>query len=331
MAWDGVMVRYGEIGIKSQPVRRQMTHRLRQNIFDALLRDGIEGDVQLMGPRLWMAGPDVDALIDVARRTFGVVSVSPAKRCDSSMESMGAAAADVALQYEWTTFAVRSRRQGHHDYSSQDMAIQVGSAIFKAAEAAGRSPKVDLDHPDLEIFIEARDTHAFVSTQQLDGPGGLPLGSQGKVALLLNDKQSAVAAWLMMRRGCRVVPIHAGDMGSAPVELVEALQKWGLGEDVTVLPVCSRQVTKQELLKAAAKVAKRTKGQALVTGETLDSTMCDAPMPILRPVCGLDPTVVDDIAKRLGVEDEEPAADMLVDSGGEPAEELLRLRQVVTV
>lgn len=331
MAWDGVMVRYGEIGIKSQPVRRQMTQRLRQNMFDAMLRDGVEGDVQLMGPRLWMAGPDVDALVDLARRTFGVVSASPVKKCEATIEAMGAAAAEVALRSEWTSFAVRARRQGHHDFSSTDMGIQIGSAVFKAAEAAGRTAKVDLENPDLEITVEARDKTAYISTEAIDGPGGLPLGSQGKVAVLLNDVESAVSAWLMMRRGCRVVPVHAGDMGSAPVELVESLQRWGLGDQVTILPVCSRQVTKTELVKATASVAKRTKSQAIVTGETLTSTLCEAPMPVLRPVCGLDPSVVSELASRMGIDGEEPASDMLVDDGGEPAEELLRLRQVVTV
>ena len=75
--WSGALVRFGEIGIKSAPVRRAMVERLRQNLLDGLVRSGVEGDVRAMGSRLWMVGPDVDALAGVACRTFGVVSVSP--------------------------------------------------------------------------------------------------------------------------------------------------------------------------------------------------------------------------------------------------------------
>ncbi len=329
MAWDGVLVRYGEIGIKSQPVRRQMTQRLRQNMLDMMLRDGVEGDVQVQGSRLWMVGPDAEALLGVARRTFGVVSASLVQTCPATMEAMGKTASAIALERDWTSFAIRARRSGEHPFTSNEVGIQVGSTVYKAAEAAGRSPKVDLSDPELEILIEVRDQQALIGTDSVQGPGGIPLGSQGKVVCLLNDQASAVAAWLMMRRGCRVLPIHAGDMGSAPLELSEALQRWGMGADVDLLPVCSGAVSKAELLDAASHLARKRKASAIVSGDTIDSDLVAGAMPVLRPLCGLDPQVVADLVARLDIGDVEPAADVLADDG-EPSSELLRMHRVVT-
>lgn len=289
---DGVLVRFGEIGIKSAPVRRQMVERLRQNLLDGLLREGLEGDVEMRGPRLWMIGSDVDALLDLACRTFGVVSASPARTCPSTMDAMADLATEMALAHDWVRFAVRARRQGEHPYSSQEMGRDVGSAVWAAAEAAGRSPAVDLDDPDLEVHVEARQEKAYVYTEVRQGVGGLPMGSQGTVVCLVSDGASFVAAWLMMRRGCKVVPVHAGTTASLPVEDVAALGRWGLPQDVEVLPVCSGFVSKEVLLQAAARIAADVGAAAVVTGDTLDSDLSAQVVevvPVLRPVCGLAP------------------------------------------
>lgn len=329
VAWDGVLVRFGELGIKSDPVRRQMVRRLRENLLDALVRGGVEGDVVPRGPRLWMTGPDPEALAAVACRTFGVVSASPARVVPAEMDAMGEAAAGVALERPWSSFAVRPRREGSHPFSSTDMGRSIGSAVFRAAEAAGRSPRVDLDAPELEVSVEARDQSAYVFVDKRTGPGGLPLGAQGKAVVLLSDRASLVAAWLVMRRGAAVVPVHAGDQGSAPLELLEPMQAWGLPEDVEVLPVCSGSVSKPVLLEAAAVIAHEVGADAVVTGDTLDSDLAPRPdVPVLRPVCGLDPAEVERIAARVGLPDDEP--DSILDAGAsETVEGLLSMRRTV--
>lgn len=326
----GVLVRYGEIGVKSPPVRRQMEARLRQNLEDALLRRRIEGHVATLGPRLWMTGPDDVAMLDVATHTFGVVSASRMQLVGASMAEIGAAAAHLALQRPWTRFAVRASRSGQHDFSSQDIGVQVGSAIFTAAADAGRQPVVDLDTPELEVLVEVREDRAYVGFEKVAGPGGLPAGSQGTVVALLSDRASAVAAWLMMRRGCRVIALHAGDMGSAPLPLLEPLWRWGLPADVELLPVCSGSVGKDTLLAAAAAVARQHGAEALVTGDTLDSTLIAPPdTVVLRPVCGLEPDELERIAATIGLGDEETPRILAADSS-ETIESLLSMRRTVS-
>lgn len=332
MTWDGVLVRFGEIGIKSAPVRRQMLQRLRQNLEDRLLSERVEGHVAAHSSRIWMTGGGkrgADGLVEIATHTMGVVSASPCIVVPADMQSMGRAAAALALARDWTTFAIRADRTGEHSFSSNDVARQVGSSVYVAAEEAGRSPQVHLDAPDLEIHVEVRNDKAWLFVDKIPGPGGLPVGSQGKIVALLDDTASAVAAWMMLRRGCKVIPLHAGDMGSQPLEILEPLWQWGLQDDMELLPVCSGTVDKATLLEAAYAVAVSHNAQALVTGDTLESQLCPSRMPVLRPVCGLNPEELARWVERIGLPDFE-GADVWSDTSKETVESLLSMRRVVS-
>jgi thiamine biosynthesis protein ThiI len=329
-AWDGVLVRFGEIGIKSAPVRRSMLERLRRNLLTGMEMAKVEGDVATIGARLWMVGPDAAALAGVAQRTFGVVSASPARLVRSDLPALCDAAAALALTRTWRTFAIRASREGTHPYTSQDVGIQAGSAVYKAAEAAGRRPKVDLTKPEFEVHVDVRQDKAWLFTDHVQGPGGLPVGCQGRVLALLSDEASFVAAWLMLRRGCDVAGLHAGDTGSVPIDAVAELEKWGMDTEVELLPVCSGAVTKETLLAAAANVARDRKCAALVTGETLDSVFAASPMPVLRPVCGLLPAEYVRWRARAAFAPFEPVR-LLQARSRETVDSLLAMRRTVTL
>jgi tRNA uracil 4-sulfurtransferase len=79
---------------------------------------------------------------------------------------------------------------------------------------------VDLHHPDLVVYVEVRDKRAYVFSEYLDGPGGLPMGSQGKVVAVIEKRRDALAAWMMMKRGCRVLLL--GD----DAEAIRILARW---------------------------------------------------------------------------------------------------------
>lgn len=327
---DGVLVRFGEIGIKSAPVRRAMVERLRQNLLAAMQRENVEGDVTTIGARLWMVGPDADRLAQVATRTFGVVSASPVRRVPATLEAIQQAAIEAALAaLPWATFAVRASREGTHPFTSQDLQVQVGSAIWKAVEAAGGKPKVDLRKPDFEVHLDVRGERAYVFTQHLEGPGGIPVGSQGQAIALLSDEASFLAAWLMMRRGCAVTGLHAGTTGSLPVDAAAELVRWGMDAEVELLPACTGLVSKPVLQEAAARVARDHRAAVLVTGETLDSPFAPAPIPVLRPLCGLDAGEVERVRARARL----PAIDApsIFDAAAkETSESLLSMRRTVT-
>ena len=99
------------------------------------------------------------------------------------------------------------------------MGREVGSAIFLANE--GRGIKVNLTKPDVTFYVEVRDKKAYLFSEYQPGPAGLPLGSQGKVVAVVEDERGALAAWMLMKRGCRATILSAE--GSTAAGL---LQRW---------------------------------------------------------------------------------------------------------
>ncbi|MFA7341842.1 MAG: THUMP domain-containing protein [Candidatus Methanomethylophilaceae archaeon] len=211
-----ILVRYAEIGLKSRPVRKKFESMLRDNITDMLVRDGVESLISGDEGRLYVECEDPDKTLKALRRVFGVASVSLVELHEGGLREICDAAAEYSqgrLQ-SGQTFAVRPRREGVHDFTSVDLGREAGSAIFLANEHLGI--KVDLNRPDVEFFVEVRQKKAFIFQDYLSGPGGLPLGSQGKVVAVVDDEKGALAAWMMMRRGCKALV-----MGDGPMELLE--------------------------------------------------------------------------------------------------------------
>ena len=99
-------------------------------------------------------------------------------------------------------------------FTSMDVAVKVGEAVLNANQERG--VKVDIHYPDKEIFVEVRDNQTFIFSQYCDGTGGLPMGSQGKVLVVLEKDTDALAAWLIMKRGCRAIRHRGrGERGGA--------------------------------------------------------------------------------------------------------------------
>lgn len=210
-----ILVRYAEIGLKSRPVRRRFESMLRENITKMLIRDGIESLISSDEGRLYLECNDVDKAIVSLRRVFGVASISVTELFEGGLSEICSFAAGYSAGrlHEGQSFAVRPRREGVHDYTSVDLGREVGSAIFLANESL--NVRVNLSNPDVQFFVEVRQKKAYLFTEYLSGPGGLPMGSQGKVVAVVDDMKGALAAWLMMRRGCKAL-IY----GQGPLELL---------------------------------------------------------------------------------------------------------------
>ena len=201
-----LLLRYAEIGLKSTPVRRRFESILKDNLLNRLMEDGVEALVTNKGARFYVEATDIDAAISSVRRVFGIASLSVAEESTSKMEDMCQTAAEYSKDRigKGQSFAVKARREGSPGYTSLDMGKEIGSAIFLANEDKG--VKVDLTNPDVTFFVEARDNRAFIFQDYIRCHAGLPVGTQGKViAELDGSDRSVVSAWLMMKRGCRVL------------------------------------------------------------------------------------------------------------------------------
>lgn len=208
-----LLVRYSEIGLKSAPVRRRFENQLKDNMLSMLMEDGVEALVTKNGARYYVEATDPDAAVASLRRVFGVGSISVAEECDSSrMEDICSKAAEYSRSRisAGQSFAVKARREGSQGYTSMDVGREAGSAIFIANE--DRSVRVDLTDPDVVFYVEVRENRAFVFGEYIRCHAGLPVGSQGKVIAEVGDERGMVAAWLMMKRGCRVIAHGDADL-----------------------------------------------------------------------------------------------------------------------
>jgi thiamine biosynthesis protein ThiI len=170
-----------------------------------LAADRIEALVTKRSARFFIESEDADAAVHSLRRVFGIASLSITEVCSSDMEDICSTAAEYSLSRlkEGETFAVKARREGNHSYNSIDVGREAGSAIFLANESKG--VKVDLTNPDVLFYVEVRNNKAFVFGSMIRCHAGLPVGTQGKVLAEVRTERDILSAWLMMKRGCKVI------------------------------------------------------------------------------------------------------------------------------
>ncbi len=222
---DRVLVRYGELGLKSPKVRGRFLQRLDDAIILAFQREGLACVVEHDQGHVYVHSGDLGRAVEILTTVFGVVSVSPVATAPASdLKVLGEAVARYArpILSPGQSFAIRSRRVGKHAYTSQEAAAAAGAAVRRAFADQVR---VDLGDPDVAIELEVRGDRAYVYHERMPGTGGLPPGSQGRVLCPLRTRHDAVACWLLMRRGCEAVVVTpAGDAGAAA--LANALRRW---------------------------------------------------------------------------------------------------------
>ena len=205
MAVPIILARYSEIGLKSTPVRVRFENRLRDNIINMLAADRVEALVTKRDSRFFIEAENIDAASASLKRVFGIASFSVAETCSSEMEDICSVSAEYSMSRlkEGESFAVKARREGNHKYTSIDVGREAGSAIFLANEYKG--VKVNLTNPDVVFFVEVRNNKAFIFGSSVKCHAGLPIGTQGKVLAEVRSDRDVISAWLMMKRGCKVI------------------------------------------------------------------------------------------------------------------------------
>jgi hypothetical protein len=149
---------------------------------------------------------------------------------------------------------------------------KVGAAVMSANKERG--VKVDLDEPDIELFIEVRGRDAYLFSTVLPGPGGMPKNTQGRVLAMLSSERGVAAAWLLMKRGCTVVAA-CGDP-----KLADQLAAWDA--DLKII------APEGDMFRKAAD----ERCLAVVTdwgvNELGSNPALKGPVPVFYPLTGLD-------------------------------------------
>jgi thiamine biosynthesis protein ThiI len=324
-----VAVHYSEIGLKGRN-RPKFEERLRQNLERALAP--LSGRVSRLYGRLLVELDDAVDWEDAQarlRRVFGVAFFGRATSCEPELDAIGRAVDALVDGASFQTFGVRARRVDKaYPLTSRELNEQLGRRVV---ERTGK--QVDLGSPDLWIEVHVLARRALVLHERIPGPGGMPVGSAGRVVSLISGGiDSPVASWLMLKRGAEPVYVH---FHSAPYtseasqekvrDLVSLLVRWQ-GPAVLYRVPCGgvqRQraaetpadprivLYRRFMLRAAEAIAVRERALALVTGESLgqvssqtlanlDTINRAATLPVLRPLVGLDKAEIVALAQQIG-------------------------------
>ena len=325
-----VVVHYQEIALKGNN-RPWFIARLVRNLRQATADLGVREVRALMGRIEVVLEADADwaAVRTRLTRVFGVANFAQAGRAPLDVDAIARAIlADLGTQNP-RTFRVSARRADKRfPLTSPQIEREVGGRI---KEATGWT--VDLDDPAFTIHVEALTHDAFYYFGKEQGPGGMPVGVSGRVACLLSGGiDSPVAAWRLMRRGCRVLLVH---FHSYPIlsrasqekarELARVLAERQFHSRLFLVPFGEIQqqvilsvpppirvvIYRRLMMRIAERIARQHRAQALVTGEVVGQVASQTlenlasinrvvTMPVLRPLIGMDKDEITAEAQRLG-------------------------------
>jgi thiamine biosynthesis protein ThiI len=212
------------------------------------------------------------------------------------------------------------------------MAAYCGSVVYGVTES-----EVDLSNPDFELFVEVRDDKTYIFHQKIPGLGGLPIGTQGRVIILISSGiDSPAATFLMMKRGCSVTLLnfntypYSSGSNEKILKIHQKLKEYSAGAKLNLYQVdygeflhkCIDEapdrmtcvLCKSGMYQIAEKIAHKEKALAIVDGSSLGqvasqtlpnilATRYSTQMPILSPLIGMDKVEIENLAKKIGTYD----------------------------
>jgi thiamine biosynthesis protein ThiI len=326
-----ILVRYGEIGVKSPVVRKRFEKKLISNI-----KKLIKCKITINQGRIFLFPEDHDEALESLKKIFGVVSFSPTVTTETDFDTIKAAVQDYIKELmdkgkfnPEKPFAVKCRRVGTHDFSSREMAGFCGAAVIELTNAP-----VDLSNPEFKLFIEVREDKTYIFHDKIPGPGGLPIGTQGRmVALVSGGIDSPVATYLMMKRGCDITILnfnnhpYTGGSNEKIIKIYHKIQEYASGSELKLYQVnygdflkkCTEEapprmtcvLCKSGMYQIAEKIAKQEKALGIIDGSSVGqvasqtlpnilATRYSTSMPVLSPLIGLDKTEISEISEKIG-------------------------------
>ena len=313
-----VVIHYQEIALKGRN-RPWFVARLVRNIKEATRDLDVKEVKALMGRIELVLGPGAswERVRDRVATVFGVGNFARAGRAPLDVDAIAREILKDLGPEDPATFRLSARRADKRfPLTSPQIEREVGGRIKEA-----RGWTVNLDEPELTIHVETLSHDAFYFFGKERGPGGLPVGASGRVACLLSGGiDSPVAAWRMMRRGCRVLFVH---FHSYPIlsrasqekarELAKNLSRFQYRSRLFLVPFGEIQqrvvlavapplrvvIYRRLMVRIAERIARLNRAQALVTGEVVGQVASQtlenmatigsvASMPVLRPLVGMD-------------------------------------------
>lgn len=338
MVYQSFLIKYAEIGTKGKN-RYLFEDALSHQIKNALKKTEGSFVIAKESGRIYVQAVseyDYDEVIEALQHVFGIAWICPVVQMeDKDFEKIK----ELAIRYveevypdKNFTFKVDSRRADkHYPIHSEQMNRDLGEVILKEFPET----KVDVHHPDVLLRVEVRKVVNLYSLM-IPGPGGMPVGTNGKAMLLLSGGiDSPVAGYMIAKRGVKIDAVYfhappytserakqkvvdlavqvAGYSGPIPLHVVNFtdiqlyIYEKCPHEELTIL-------MRRYMMRIAEEIARRNDALALITGESigqvasqtvqsLASTNEVCTMPVFRPLIGFDKQEIVDISQKIGTFD----------------------------
>ncbi len=326
-----ILIRYGELSTKGRN-KKMFTQKLASNIKKALVdfpQVKVIPDYDFMYLDLHEA-PE-EAVIEKVKPIFGIQSISPVYIIEKDMEVAKKVVLDLLSQedLEGKTFKIMTKRSDHtFEMDTNQINLCLGDAVLEAFPDI----KVQLKQPDITVRIDVRREHLMVSLKTIPGAGGLPVGTSGRVMLMLSGGiDSPVAGYLAMKRGMEIQCVH---FASPPYTSPQALEKTKLlaakiarfGGSIQFLTVPFSRIQEEIkksvpeaylmtimrrfMLRITDQLRENARALAIANGEsvgqvasqTLDSMLAINDVtntPIIRPVATMDKLDIIKVAEEI--------------------------------
>ena len=334
MKFHSFLIKYGEIGIKGK----------NRYIFeDALVRQiryalqGADGEflVHKCHGRVYVdceGEYDFEETVESLKKVFGIVGICPVVRVPvAELEQLKkdvVSYVDQVYEDKNLTFKVEARRANkRYPVNSMEINCAVGEAVLEAFPET----KVDVHDPELTVSVEIREK-IYVYSKSIKGPGGMPVGTNGKAMLLLSGGiDSPVAGYMIAKRGVKIeaVYFHAPPYTSERakqkvVDLAKLVAKYSGPIKLHVVNFTDIQlyiydqcphdeltiIMRRYMMRIAEAIANQTGGISLITGESigqvasqtmqsLAATNDVCTIPVFRPVIAFDKQEIVEIAEKI--------------------------------
>ena len=330
--YKAFLIKYAEIGVKGKN-RDLFEEALVRQIKYALKRCEGEFRVRRTRGRIYIDvlsdDYDYEETIDNLKTVCGVSAICPMvqledegfdKLCESAVSYMDEHYPDKNI-----TFKVNARRaRKNYPVESMEINASVGEKILQAFPEI----RVDVHNPDVMLYIEVRE-HIYIYSIEIPGPGGMPVGTNGKAMLLLSGGiDSPVAGFMVAKRGVKIdaVYFHAPPYTSERakqkvVDLAKLVARYSGPIYLHVINFteihekCPHDeltiIMRRYMMKIAEDIAKKTECLGLITGESIGQVASQTiqslavtnevcTLPVFRPCIGLDKQEIVEISEKIG-------------------------------
>ncbi len=335
MEFQSFLIKYAEIGTKGKN-RYLFEDALVHQIKNALKK--VEGTflaskesgriyVQAMGPY------DYGQVMEALQRVFGIAWICPMLQVeDKDFGRLKETVVDYVDQVypdKHFTFKVESRRADkEYPIHSEQMNRDLGERILEAFP----DTKVDVHKPDVLLKVEVRKV-VNIYSRMVPGPGGMPVGTNGKAMLLLSGGiDSPVAGYMIAKRGVKVdavyfhaPPYTSGRAKQKVVDLARLVARYSgpiplhvvnfTDIQLLIYDKCPHEeltiIMRRYMMRIAEEIARKNDGLALITGESIGQVASQTVkslaatnevcmMPVFRPLIGFDKQEIVDISQKIG-------------------------------